>query len=95
MRFQKSLTAERPPADISNVYLSPVMKLWSTPVEVGFVEYEGIKLHEEEDEVVKALKTWEVRDEDSWIITFPKTGRGSKRCHFIVHIGPKTVRPPQ
>ena len=88
MRFQKSLTAERTPADISNVYLSPVIKLWSTPVEVGFVEYEGIKLHEEEDEVVKALKTWEVRDEDSWIITFPKTGRGLEGCYFSIYVIP-------
>ena len=57
-----------------NTHLFPVQKLWSIPAEPIFAEYEGIKLLEEGDEVVKALKTWEVRDEDSWIITLPKTG---------------------
>ncbi|XP_038064924.1 sulfotransferase 1 family member D1-like [Patiria miniata] len=39
-----------------------------------YVEHEGITLYWEGDDVVKALKTFEVRDDDSWIVTFPKTG---------------------
>ncbi|XP_022099260.1 estrogen sulfotransferase-like [Acanthaster planci] len=49
-------------------------KIWSQPVKSVSVEYDGIKLHEGGDEVVKALKTFEVRDEDSWVVTFPKAG---------------------
>ncbi|XP_038064996.1 sulfotransferase 1A1-like [Patiria miniata] len=49
-------------------------KLLSQPLHFGYVEHEGIILYEEGDDVVKALKTFEVRDDDSWIVTYPKAG---------------------
>ncbi|XP_038066263.1 sulfotransferase 1A1-like [Patiria miniata] len=49
-------------------------RLWAQPFKMRYVEHEGIKLFEEGDDVVKALKTFEVRDDDSWIVTYPKAG---------------------
>ncbi|XP_038066234.1 sulfotransferase 1C2-like [Patiria miniata] len=49
-------------------------KLTTKPLPFGYVEHEGITLYEEGDDVVKALKTFKVRDDDSWIVTYPKAG---------------------
>ncbi|XP_038064820.1 sulfotransferase 1C3-like [Patiria miniata] len=37
-------------------------------------DYEGVPLFPEVDEVVKELKTYDVREDDCWVVTYPKAG---------------------
>ncbi|XP_038065896.1 sulfotransferase 1C2-like [Patiria miniata] len=37
-------------------------------------EYEGVPLFPEVDEVVRELKTFDVREDDCWVVTYPKAG---------------------
>ena len=44
---------------------------WVSPLECNV---DGIKLPPGVDRVVDDLKTWEVRGDDVWIVTYPKAG---------------------
>ncbi|XP_022101811.1 estrogen sulfotransferase-like isoform X2 [Acanthaster planci] len=44
------------------------------PKDEQYSEYEGIRLPLHTAKVVEDLKTWEVRHDDVWIITYPKSG---------------------